>query len=219
MKHKGSKSDFIAERDSEMLEAWKKQCSQRSSLGWDLEALAATASSPSSRFWVSEHRAAIVIAAMRREEKMRLVRRQAAECASMLPALDDPRRSAKRELMLRRVREGSPILPDSEATQSAAGEETTNATPPVSSGETGGGWECLAGMLPQRRRMYEEIYRRCRRLWQEEGVESVMEAVVRVVVMEAPSFYVSASGLRKILIRERRRRRTARGQRPRFNRS
>ena len=68
MKKRKSVSDFTSERNAMLVEHFKKQIAKQSKV--DLEkAFKGAAEQPAPRFWVSEHRAAVVIAALLKAEK------------------------------------------------------------------------------------------------------------------------------------------------------
>lgn len=63
MKKPGSIVEFSTQRDKELLEAFRKQLHFLGTLSMD-EIFLRTSMMPSSRFWVSEHRAATVVSKM-----------------------------------------------------------------------------------------------------------------------------------------------------------
>lgn len=68
MKKRNSVSDFTSERNAMLVEHFKKQIASQSKV--DLErAFKGAAEQPAPRFWVSEHRAAVVIATLLKAEK------------------------------------------------------------------------------------------------------------------------------------------------------
>jgi hypothetical protein len=69
MKHKGSQCDFAAERDADLLRAYKEVISVRDNIGYS-EIIARIAKSPSRRFWVSEKRAYDVICSLLRGKSL-----------------------------------------------------------------------------------------------------------------------------------------------------
>jgi hypothetical protein len=69
MKHKGSQCDYTADRDADLLRAYKEVISVRDNIGYS-EIIARLAKSPSSRFWVSEKRAYDVICGLLRGKKL-----------------------------------------------------------------------------------------------------------------------------------------------------
>lgn len=69
MKHKGSQCDYVADRDADLLRAYKEVISVRDNIGYS-EIIARLAKSPSSRFWVSEKRAYDVICSLLRGKKL-----------------------------------------------------------------------------------------------------------------------------------------------------
>lgn len=65
MKNAGCKFEYQEQRDRDLLRAFREQLAQKDAKNiWD--ALERAVNSPASRFWVSEYRAASVIAAMMR---------------------------------------------------------------------------------------------------------------------------------------------------------
>lgn len=160
MKKNGAVSDFAAERNSELYHTFRQIVINARPGSSYLENCARAGQSPSSRFWISESRAAEVISGF---EKIAAKRRR---CGLPDLDLDNPKRGAILEKIL---------FSDS--------------------------------ALPQRKKMFLEIYRRYRILRLANPDRPISHLIGEVIEQPAPSFYLTASGVRSIVERELKRRR------------
>ena len=78
MKHKGSKFEYQDERDKDLMRAYHEQIASCDTIVLS-DTFRNVVSMPSARFWVSEERAAIVIARMFRGDKLEKMRPNARE--------------------------------------------------------------------------------------------------------------------------------------------
>jgi len=70
MKHKGNKCDFTDKRNEELLQAYRKLCSEKTFIESD-KLFEEVVNMPASRFWVSEERTAIVLSQMFNGDKLK----------------------------------------------------------------------------------------------------------------------------------------------------
>lgn len=73
MKHKGSKFEYEEERDKDLMRAYREQLSLCDSIILS-DIFRKVVLMPSSRFWVSEERASIVVASMMKGDKLERMR-------------------------------------------------------------------------------------------------------------------------------------------------
>ena len=116
MKHPGSKSEFEAERNNEILKTYRRLLSETDYIV-PAAIYAKLVNEPSSRFWVTEERAAVIISKMRKGHS-------------------------------------------------------------------------LERMRPNKREMFQEIYRRAMILMERDRTMSVLEVAMKVVYQPAPKFYI-----------------------------
>lgn len=106
MKKKNSVSDFTSERNAMLVEHFKKQIARQSKI--DLEkAFKGAVEQPAPRFWVSELRAAVVIAALFKAEK----ENDHSEVERIFGEMFEEKREMYREIF-RRVKALKERLPD-----------------------------------------------------------------------------------------------------------
>ncbi len=78
MKKLGSKSDFIPQRNKELLDAFKQELYQLGSISND-RIFSRAAHRTASRFWVSEQRAAVVVSKMMKGDNLQSMNRKKRE--------------------------------------------------------------------------------------------------------------------------------------------
>lgn len=131
MRHKGSDSEFKELRDNEILALYRKYLNESPNIVVS-RMLTDIVNSPSSRFWITEQRAAIVLGQMKKGD----------------------------------------TFPDA---------------------------------YPQKRAMYNELYRRANLVWQKNPNMSVYSVAAMIVEQPAPSFYMSTTLCNLIISRAKRR--------------
>ena len=131
MKHKGNKCDFTKERNSELLQAYRKLIAEKSFIESD-KVFKEVINMPASRFWVSEERAAIVLSLMMNGDK-------------------------------------------------------------------------LKNMLPSKREMFFEIFRRAKELRKKNPQYTFKELAQMIVVQPAPKFYLTSDSAMVIITCEKKR--------------
>lgn len=131
MRHKGSDSEFKEVRDNEILALYRKYLNESPNIVVS-RMLNDIVNSPSSRFWITEQRAAIVLGQMKKGD----------------------------------------TFPDA---------------------------------YPQKRAMYNELYRRANEIWKKNPTMSVYSVASIVVEQPAPSFYMSTTLCNLIISRAKRR--------------
>ncbi len=124
MKKSKSVSDFTSERNATLVQHFRKQLAQQSRIDLD-KAFKGAAEQPAPRFWVSELRAAVVIATLLKAEK-----RGGEEGAErILAEMYEEKREMYREIY-RRVKQLKELRPDAPVCELA--EEVVNTPAPRS---------------------------------------------------------------------------------------